>query len=105
VTLREPILCRLKVAKTPENYPKTPQKSYPQALAPILFYKFYKFRGFLHIKINGMRAYRGHMGTENGHMGTENGHMGTETSIYKGLFVPLKCPHDKNHKNRCRSRL
>jgi hypothetical protein len=56
--------------------------------------------GILTFDFSYLHDYRGHMGTENGHMGTENGHMGTESSIYKGHFVPLKCPHDQNHPNR-----
>jgi hypothetical protein len=80
--------------------PKPHQNFIKKRVAPILFYKFFKFRAKFTFIFNTLWVYNGHMGTENGHMGTENGHMGTKSSIYKGHKVRSKCPHDKDRTNR-----
>jgi hypothetical protein len=66
-----------KEAVTPQQVPKSPLNFIKKRVAPILFYKFFKFRAKFTFIFNILRLYKSHMGTEKSHMGTEKSHMGT----------------------------
>jgi hypothetical protein len=66
-----------KGAVTSPEVPNLHPNFIKKRVAPILFYKFYKFRAKFTFIFNILPLYKSHMGTEKSHMGTEKSHMGT----------------------------
>jgi hypothetical protein len=65
---------------TPQQVPKSPLNFIKKRVAPILFYKFFKFRAKLTFIFNTLHVEKTEMGTEKTEMGTEKTEMGTEVA-------------------------
>jgi hypothetical protein len=73
-----------KGAVTPPEVPNSHPNFIKKRVAPILFYKFYKFRAKFTFIFSNLNAERVEMGTEKVEMGTEKVEMGTKLQVDLG---------------------
>jgi hypothetical protein len=69
--------------------PKPHQNFIKKRVAPILFYKFFKFRANFAFVFNTLRLYKWEMGTGKWEMGTGKWEMGTKSRIDKWIKTHL----------------